>query len=171
MWWFFWIVWGLGLFLVITYGLVLFFGAPFLPTTKKQASNALDLLDLKPGQVFVDLGCGDGRLLSLAASRGLKAIGYELNPSLAFYAWLRTRRYGRRVKVRWANFWQADLSKADGVYVFLIGHFMQRLDKLLINNSNNHQIKLVSNAFKIPNRRPIMRKGPLFVYIYPAPKK
>ncbi|MEX1059039.1 MAG: hypothetical protein WEC17_01255, partial [Candidatus Saccharimonadales bacterium] len=96
MWWIFWVVWAIGVLMVLAYAFVLPFGAPFLPTLKKQNSEALDLLDLKAGQVFVDLGCGDGRLLAIAASRGLNAVGYELNPFLAFYAWLRTRRYGRR---------------------------------------------------------------------------
>ena len=126
----------------------------------------MDLLDLKPGQVFVDLGCGDGRLLALAASRGLRAIGYELNPFLALYAWARTRRYGRQVKVKWGNFWRADLSDADGVFVFLIGHFMQRLDKLISRYSKKHQIKLVSNAFKVPGKKPLLRKGALMLYVY-----
>lgn len=166
MWWIFWVIWVLAVLLVLAYGLVLPFGAPFLPTLKKQSSEALDLLDLKPGQMFVDLGCGDGRLLSLAAARGLKAVGYELNPFLAIYAWLRTRRYGRRVKVRLGNFWKADLSAADGVFVFLIGHYMKRLDKLISRYSKKHQIKLVSHAFKVPGKKPLGRKGALFLYIY-----
>lgn len=166
MWWIFWVVWALGLLLVLAYAFVLPFGAPYLPTLKKQSSDALDLLDLKPGQIFVDLGCGDGRLLTLAASRGLHAVGYELNPFLALYAWARTRRHGRRVKVIWGNFWQADLSNTDGVFVFLIGHFMKRLDNLLSQYSTNRQIKLVSHAFKIPGKRPRAKNGALYLYIY-----
>lgn len=166
MWWIFWAVWIIGVLLVLAYGAVLPFGAPYLPTRKKQSTEALDLLDLKPGQVFVDLGCGDGRLLATAAARGHKAIGYELNPFLAAYAWLVTRRYGKYAKVKWGNFWQADLSEADGVFVFLIGHYMKRLDKLITKYSKGHQIKLVSHAFKIPGKKPISKKGALLLYVY-----
>lgn len=168
MWWIFWVVWGTGLLIILAYAFVLPFGAPYLPTLRKQGDEALDLLDLKPGQVFIDLGCGDGRLLILAAERGLKAVGYELNPVLALIAWLRTRRYGRRVKVRCSNFWRADLSGADDVFVFLINHFMVRLDKMLSRYSKDHQIKLVSNSFKIPGKKPLKRKGALFIYVYKA---
>src|SRR5581483_2965760 len=164
--WIFWAVWIVGILLVLAYGAVLPFGAPFVPTLKKQSSQALDLIDLKPGQTFIDLGCGDGRLIADAASRGLKAIGYELNPFLAFFAWSRTRRYGKQVKVRWGNFWRADLSEADGVFVFLIGHYMKRLDRLLTRCSSDHQIRLVSNAFKVPGRKLSGKKGPLFLYVY-----
>lgn len=169
-WWFIWIVWAAGLLIILAYAFVLPFGAPFLPTLRKQSQDALDLLDLKPGQVFYDLGCGDGRLLSLAAERGLKVVGYELNPFLFLYTWTITRKYGRRVKVKWGNFWRADLSKADGVFVFLIDHFMKRLDKTMTRHSKNHQIKLVSNSFKIPGKKPQKKKGPLLLYVYPASK-
>ena len=166
MWWLFWAVWAAGILLVLAYALALPFGAPYLPTLKKPARQALDLLDLKPGEVFVDLGCGDGRLLEMAAARGLKAVGYELNPFLWFYAWVRTRRHGRCVRVRLGNFWRADLSDADGVFVFLIGHHMVRLDELLELHSRKHRIKLVSHAFKIPGKKPLKRVGAMYLYIY-----
>ena len=156
--------------IVLAYASVLPFGAPFLPTLRKQSDEALDMLELNPGQLFVDLGCGDGRLLAIAGSRGIRAIGYEINPFLFLIAWVRTRRYGRRVKVKWRSFWRADLSQADGVFVFLIDHFMKRLDKFMIRQSKNHQIKLVSNAFKIPGKQPIRKKGALLLYVYPDTK-
>ena len=162
-----WAAVALGL-MVLLFGFVLFFGAPYLPTLKKPGSDAFDLLALKPGQTFVDLGCGDGRMLSAAASRGLKAVGYELNPLLALYAWLHTRRFRGMVKVRCANFWRADLSGADGVFVFLIGHFMERLDNKLSGQARDRDIKLVSNAFEIPGKKPARRKGGLLLYVYKA---
>lgn len=164
--WYLWIIWSIGIAIFLAYGLVLPFGAPYLPTLSRQRSEALDMLALKPGQRFVDLGCGDGRLLVAAAQRGLKATGYEMNPFLFLYAWLRTRRYGRNVKVKLRNFWSADLSQTDGVFVFLLDRFMTRLDQMLSKNSKDHQIKLVSHAFKIPGKRPVRRKGALLLYIY-----
>ncbi len=164
--WYIWVFWVIGIAIFLSYSLVLLFGAPYLPTLSKQKSEALDMLALKPGQQFVDLGCGDGRLLVAAAERGLIVTGYEMNPFLFFYAWLRTRRYGRNVKVKLRNFWKADLSSADGVFVFLLDRFMTRLDKMLSKYSKDHQIKLVSHAFKIPGKRPIHTKGALLLYIY-----
>ncbi len=166
MWWIFWAVWGVGVLIVVAYAFVLPFGAPYLPTLNKQGIKALDLLELKPGQVFIDLGCGDGRLLIMAADRGLKAIGYELNPFLWLIAWLRTRRAGRHVKVRLGNFWRSDLSQTDGVFVFLITHHMKRLDKMLDRYSQEHQIKLVSHAFKIPGKKPAKKSGAMYLYLY-----
>lgn len=163
---FFWLVWGLAILLIIAYGAAMAFGAPFLPTLKPQRTQALDLLNLKPGQLFVDLGSGDGSLLVLAAQRGLRAVGYEINPFLFAYSWLRTRRHGRRVKVRLKSFWRADLSKADGVFVFLITHHMEHLDELLSSKEASKQLRVVSNSFKIPGRKVIKKSGPMFLYEY-----
>ena len=39
-----------------------------------------DAVPMKPGQLLVDLGCGDGRVLRMASKRyGVKTIGYEVN--------------------------------------------------------------------------------------------
>ena len=151
--------------LVMLFGFVLLFGAPYLPTLKKQAETALDLLDLDEGQTLYELGCGDGRVLRLAVKRGLKAVGYELNPLLVVIAWLRTLRYRKNVKVIWGNFWQADLSQADGVFVFLIERFMERLDEKM-KQRGGKPIKLVSYAFKIPGKKAAAEKDGLYLYKY-----
>lgn len=162
---FFWTIWITGVLLVLAYGAALLFGAPYIPTLKKQQAQALDLLDLKKGQIFVDLGCGDGHILKLAAQRGLKAVGYEINPFLALYAWLRTRRHGRKVKVVWGSFWRANLKDVDGIFVFLIGHHMKRLDEL-ISSQSHKGLKVVSHGFKIPGQKVKKKQGALFLYHY-----
>ncbi len=161
----FWVVWAVGLALILAYGAVLIYGAPYFPTLSKEVEASLDLIDLQPGQVIYDLGCGDGRLLRAAARRGIKAVGYELNPFMALISWVGTLRYRRLVKVRMLNFWLADLSEADGVFVFLIGHFMQRLSDKFAENLRPGT-KVVSHAFQIPGKKPIKKHGALFLYKY-----
>lgn len=155
----------LAIALVLTFGTVLLFGAPYLPTLKKQQEAALDMLDLKNEQTVYDLGCGDGRFLVAAARRGLNAVGYELNPFVALVAWIMTRHYRRQVKVKLGNFWRADISAADGIFVFLLDRFMPRLDKK-IKTEGRGGIKLVSHAFTIPGKKPALKKGALFLYKY-----
>lgn len=53
----------------------------------------LDLLALSPQDVFVDLGCGKGRMLCCAALRGIRsAVGVELSADLAIIAAENARR-------------------------------------------------------------------------------
>lgn len=151
--------------LILAYGFVLLFGAPYFPSLKPHVSAALDLLELKKGQVVYDLGCGDGRFLKAAAKNGLGAVGYELNPFMFLYSWITTRRYGRQVKVRFGNFWNADLSDADAIFVFLLDKYMPQLDEKIKKSGKEH-VKLASHTFKIPGKKIAAKKYGVFLYQY-----
>jgi len=161
----FWIIWFAALVLILVFGAVLLVGAPYVPTLAAQRKEALDLLDLKAGQTLYELGSGDGSLLREAAQRGLSVVGYELNPFLVIISWLRTLKYRRQVTLRWGNFWKADLAHADGIFVFLLDRFMAQLDEK-IQAEGKPGVKLVSHAFKIQNKKPATKRGPLLLYKY-----
>ncbi len=44
-------------------------GAPWVPTKKKDIERFLNFVDLKPGEKFYELGCGDARLAIAAAKK------------------------------------------------------------------------------------------------------
>jgi ribosomal protein L11 methylase PrmA len=144
---------------------VLFLGAPYVPTLNKQREAALDLLNLKPGQTVIDLGCGDGAMLIAAAKRGYKAVGYEINPVLVFICWLRTRRYRGQVKIIRGNFWQKKWPQADAVFVFLTERYMERLNENMKNRFKN-PVKLVTYGFSIKDKKPTSVQGACFLYRY-----
>lgn len=155
------------LVILLMFGLVVFVGAPWVPTLKSQQEAALDLLDLKPGQTMLELGCGDGRVLKAAARRGWKAVGYELNPMLALIAWLNTLRYRGQVKVVWGNYWTKSWPDADGIFVFLLPKYMEQLDKKIIQRFSK-SVKLVSYAFQIPSRHIDNEREGVYLYKYHA---
>lgn len=150
---------------VFAFGLVVFFGAPYLPTLRPQLERALDMLDLEEGQTLLELGSGDGRVMVAAAERGWNVVGYELNPLLALYSWLRTRKYGKRVRVVWGNFWWGKLPQADGVFVFLLQKYMTRLDTK-ITQDIGRPVKMVSFAFYVPGRKPLQERDGVYLYEY-----
>lgn len=154
----------LGAAVLFAFSFVLLFGAPYLPTLAKQQETALDLLDLKPGQTLVELGSGDGRMLVAAAQRGIHAVGYELNPLLAFYSWLVTRRYRHLITVKFGNFWMAPLPACDGIYVFLLDRYMAKLHTKVTQEISS-SVKLVSFAFQIPKTKHVTEKNGLYLYI------
>lgn len=159
------ILWVTVAVIFMAFAFVVAFGAPFLPTLKPQVRSALDLLDLKPGQTLLELGSGDGRVLVAAAERGITAIGYELNPLLAIYSWLRTRRYNGKVRVVWGDFWNKKLPPTEGIFVFLLDPYMKKLDKKIVQEYGK-PVKLVSFAFKIPSRKITTEKNGLYLYQY-----
>ena len=150
---------------MMCFTVVLLFGAPYLPTLAPQVTAALELVDLKPGETLLELGCGDGRVLAAAARKGFNSVGYELNPLLALVAWLRTRRYRRQVRVVWGDFWQADWPPAEAVFTFLLPRYMSKLNKKCIQYSHK-PVKLASFAFKVPDRRPAAQKNGVYLYTY-----
>jgi len=152
--------------MVLVFGAVILIGAPYMPTMATARREALDLLNLEKGQLLVDLGSGDGAMLIEAARRGLRVVGYEINPFLVLISWFRTRPYRKQVKIRWANFWWADLLDADGIFVFLIDGHMQRLDDFIKKQATKKTIKLASHAFQIPGRVSAAKKGAVFLYRY-----
>jgi SAM-dependent methyltransferase len=151
--------------IVLMFGVVLIFGAPYVPTLKKRTEEALDILDLKPGQKLLELGSGDGRVLKAAAKRGIYVTGYELNPLLVIISYFVCWRERKYVTIKWANFWSKKLPDADAIFVFLLDRFMSRLDSKL-NQELTKPTKLISFAFAINDKKPIREKNALFVYEY-----
>jgi len=148
--------------LLLAFGGVILRGAPYVPTLDKQARAALELLDLKPGQTLLELGSGDGKMLVVAAQAGLNVVGIELNPFLVVVSWLRTRRYRKQVRIIWGDFWQVRWPGCDGVFSFLLGRFMPRLDERM----QTVRKPLASFAFRIPGREADAEKAGVYLYRY-----
>ncbi len=151
--------------LVLPFGFVLLYGAPYLPTRQKQAKEALDLLSLKEGDIFVDLGSGDGAVLIEAARRGLICYGYELNPIVWLVSKIRTLKFGNQIHIYCRNFWKEPLPKnTKGVFVFLLDKYMPRLDAKL--SSELKEGMVVSYTFAVPGKDPVKNDRALYLYKY-----
>ncbi len=144
---------------------VLLFGAPYLPTLEKQRKTALDLLDLKKGQTLLEPGSGDGRILKLAAKRGINAVGIELNPIMYLVSLLVTFRYRKKIKIVWGDFWKVDWPEADGIFLFLITRYMPKFDEKM-KTGRKKPVKVASFAFPIPGKKPVKEKDGVFLYEY-----
>lgn len=140
-------------------------GAPYLPVRRPDIEPLLDLAGVRKGHTVVDLGSGDGRLLAAAARRGARAIGYEINPVLWMVSKLRTWPYRSRVEVYLANYWQVPLPKCDVLYVFLITHYMTRLEEK-IQREHKGPLGLVSYIYQLPSRQADAQTRNAFLYKY-----
>lgn len=151
-------------FLVVCFGFVVLFGAPYLPTHTKQINTALDLLALKKDQTLLELGAGDGKVALLALSRGLKVVAIEFNPLLCIVIWIRTRKYRGRIKILCGNFWTLRWPDADGIYVFLLDRYMKKLDKRIAKRYTS--IRLASYVFQVPGKKAVEQKDGIFLFSY-----
>ncbi|OGY45153.1 MAG: hypothetical protein A3A24_00265 [Candidatus Buchananbacteria bacterium RIFCSPLOWO2_01_FULL_46_12] len=127
---------------------------PFVPTPRKRVAEILDLLALKQNDVFYDLGCGEGRFLIAAAKRGAKATGFEITPWAYLRGKLNLWLTKSPAEILYQNFYQADLSKADSVYCFLIDSVMPKVEEKL-KKELKPGAKIVCYGFKLPTWPPI----------------
>jgi 16S rRNA A1518/A1519 N6-dimethyltransferase RsmA/KsgA/DIM1 with predicted DNA glycosylase/AP lyase activity len=144
---------------------VLLVGAPYLPTLAPQLKAALELTDLKQGDTLLELGFGDGRVLVAAAQQGFNVVGYELNPLLVIVAWLRTRRYRNQITIIWGDYWRKPWPAASAIFVFLLPKYMSKLDTKIAQYKHT-PVKLVSFAFKIPDKQIVQEKQGVYLYKY-----
>ena len=141
--------------------------APYVPILGRDVNRLLDLSQIKSGETLIDLGSGDGYLLRGAARRGVKCIGYEINPIMVIVSKILCFRYRKLIEIHLANFWDVKLPPADAIYVFLMPGAMDHLDTKL-RSEVKHKTTVVSYAFQIPNRSIIRKTQNSFVYEYPV---
>jgi SAM-dependent methyltransferase len=150
----------------ISFTLVVFIGAPYLPTHKKQLQNAIDLVNLKSGQTMLELGCGNGRVMLEAAKLGIHVTGIEINPFLVLASKWKLRKYCKITKVVWGDFWRAQWpEQVDVIFVFLLVPYMSKLDGE-IKKRYKTPLNLVSFAFEIPGKKYDKIKSGCYLYKY-----
>ncbi|NUM25576.1 MAG: class I SAM-dependent methyltransferase [Candidatus Buchananbacteria bacterium] len=128
-------------------------GVPFVPTPKKNVTLIINQLNLKPGEVFYDLGCGDGRFLIEAEKRGAKALGFEISPWAYLRAQINIFLHHSQAKVLYKNFYHANLKDADGVFCFLMDAVMPKVEKKLLAELKPGG-RIVCYGFKLPTLTP-----------------
>lgn len=165
------IVWILAGVFFLSWLMIVFVGAPYVPTRSRDLKDILSGAELKKGDLIIDLGSGDGRLLIEAAREGYRAKGFELNPFLVVVTWWRLRRYRSRASVSWSDFWLTPLpDETKAVFVFLAAPFMNRLAKKLETEAKRlgHDIILVSYGFEVKDREATKTQGSLVIYTFKA---
>lgn len=164
-----WIIVGL---LVVSFGLVVLRGAPYVPTHRKQLKAAFsELYPVSKKDVVVDLGSGDGVVCLEVAKKGSGAIGYELNPFLALFSYLRLRKY-QRTKILIKDFMQLSAlpTEVTVVYAFTTAHSIGPIGRKMQQWSIGRTLYFISYGFLLPNASPLRSHGPMHLYQFEAGK-
>lgn len=147
------------------------FGAPFVPLEPDVVEHVMQLADIRPGQVFYELGSGDGRLVISAALRGATAYGVEIDKFRVIYSrlWIGLLRLSNRAKILHENIFQVNLSEANIVCMYLLQSTNEALQqKLLLELKPG--TKIISVAFTFPGWKPkvVDPHGPIYgpIYLY-----
>ncbi len=120
----------IGFLLLASFAYAAHSGAPWVPTWKKDFERIAELADLKPGETFVELGCGNGRVCRAVAERfpHAKVVGVELSVAQFVIAYMHTRLSGlKNAHIQFGNAFHADLSNTDVVYMFLMPETYEKI--------------------------------------------
>lgn len=161
------IFYGLGI-LFVSVSFVVFFGSPYVPTLRKNVADAMDIYPLGSGDVFVDVGSGDGIVLRQAAKTGAQAIGYELSPWLYLISKLLCRN-NKNIRIYLLNFWRVDLPpETTVVYTFLNGHHINKLAEKLKKHvaQTGKPLHFISYGFALKDVEPLKVNGPVYLYAF-----
>ena len=161
-----WLFWTFAA-IVILFGFVVFRGAPYVPSHKREVIRAFDeLYPLAARDVVVDVGSGDGIILRLAHARGARAIGYELNPALVVISRFLSR-HEKGVEVYLSDFWFTPLpSETTVVYGFMVTRDIHKMAAKMQNEASRlgRPLYFISYGSIIKNREAIKQLGAHHLY-------
>ncbi len=132
------------------------FIAPYVPTPLPVVRHMLTLAQLKPGEVFFDLGAGDGRTVVMAAKEfGARAVGVELREDLAKKALSTIYDEGLQDRVTIVNgdMFNVDLTSADVIFLYLTTSANEKI-KPKLEAELKKGVRIVSHDYEIVGWKP-----------------
>jgi len=147
------------------------YGLPPVPTKPERIRKALELANLRPNETLYDLGAGDGRVLLIAARDfGAKAVGIEIGPIQCALIWLRAvaSGFGSKIQIRWENFYKANLSDADVVFVYATSKEVVKLAPHL-ERQLKRGARVVSISADFPEWEPQEFDNQKLIFVYEMP--
>lgn len=139
------------------------------PSQAAAVDAALDLAGLAEGERLLDLGCGDGQVLAVAARRGVTVAGIEADADLVAEAGTQLRAAGVDADVVVGDLLDPGLElDADVFFAYLAPATLQRLHPVLAGHRGR---RLVTVDFAVPGLVPTRRADPARLYVLPGRRR
>ena len=107
---------------------------PYDPSPTDVVEKMLEMARVGKGDLLYDLGCGDGRIVVMAAQRyGARGVGIDLDPQRIEDAWANAKRAGVQDRVQFlvGDLYTANFADATVVTLFLWPHVNRKLRPIL----------------------------------------
>jgi SAM-dependent methyltransferase len=151
---------------------------PFVPTPQPIVDLMLRMAEVKKSDVVYDLGCGDGRLVTLAATTfGARGVGIEIDPELVARAkkTAAAAKVEHLVEFRLGDLFQSDFHDATVLTLYLFEEINERLRPQIFAQVKPGT-RVVSHAFRIGAWEPDAERTvrltdwtyQLFLWVVPA---
>ena len=129
---------------------------PYVPTPPDVVAGMLKLAGVKSGDFVIDLGCGDGRIVVMAAQKfGARGKGVDFNPTRIEEAQQNARQaeVTNRVQFVQGDFFEADLREATVVTLYLLPDINLKLRPKLLKELKVGS-RIVSHSFDMGEWEP-----------------
>jgi ubiquinone/menaquinone biosynthesis C-methylase UbiE len=108
---------------------------PYVPTNQKVVEAMLELAGVNASDTVYDLGCGDGRIVVMAAQKyGARGVGVDIDPERIQDAHRTAQRAGVTGKVKFieGDLFKADIREATVVTLYLLPDINTKLKPKLL---------------------------------------
>jgi predicted RNA methylase len=132
------------------------FIAPFVPSPPQVVRQMLSLAELRPGEVFFDLGAGDGRTVIMAAKDfGARAVGVELREDLVKKALgtVYEQSLQDRITIVNGDMFNVDLTSADVIFLYLTTGANEKIRGKL-EAELKRGVRIVSHDYEVVGWKP-----------------
>jgi hypothetical protein len=165
-------------FLLGTMAITGYRGAPWVPTRKKDLDRLISLAGIKDGDLIYELGSGDGRILfEIVKQYSVDARGVEISLAPYLYSKMKSwitntiivHKMKGRVRIKYQNLFQTNLSSADLVICFLMPKTIEKLEKKFASELKKGA-KVISYVFPMKSYLPVVVSKPdessIGIYLY-----
>jgi len=146
--------------------------APWVPIWKKDLPRVFKLADLKPGEIFYDLGCGDGKTVFYANKHyKANAIGLEIAIPMYFLCKFKhALKRNKNVLFKYKNLFLENLEQADVVYFFGMPKKLNKKLKHKLEKELRPGTRVISYVFPIQGWDHVKeckpKQGDISIYLY-----
>jgi SAM-dependent methyltransferase len=146
---------------------------PYVPTPRRVVEAMLELGEVGPQDYLIDLGSGDGRIAIMAAQRGARALGVDIDPDRVTEATLAAQVAGveTRARFRRQDLFDTPLREASVVTMYLLPQINMRLRPRLLTELRPGT-RILSHNFTLGDWRPDaereMDASHIYFWIVPA---
>ena len=146
---------------------------PYVPTPRPVVAAMLDMAEVGPEDFVIDLGSGDGRIAIMAAQRGARALGVDIDPARVEEASLAARmaQVETRARFRRQDLFDTPIGEASVITMYLLPDINMRLRPRLLTEARPGT-RIVSHNFTLgdwePDAQRAIDASTVYFWVVPA---